>query len=144
MQEHLNNPVFRIIAEIADKKNLSAYVIGGYVRDLFLQRPSTDIDVLVIGSGIELATEAAAHLGRLKVSVFKSFGTAMFKHRNIEYEFVGARKESYQRHSRKPIVEDGSLEDDQNRRDFTINAMAIRSEERRVGKEWRHRWATER
>ena len=125
MQEHLNNPVFRIIAEIADIKNLSAYVIGGYVRDLFLQRPSTDIDVLVIGSGIELATEAAAHLGRLKVSVFKSFGTAMFKHRNIEYEFVGARKESYQRHSRKPIVEDGSLEDDQNRRDFTINAMAI-------------------
>ncbi|WP_088654034.1 CCA tRNA nucleotidyltransferase [Geofilum rhodophaeum] len=125
MQEHLNNPVFKIIAEIADKNNLSAYVIGGYVRDLFLKRPSTDIDILVIGSGIELATEVAAQLGRLKVSVFKSFGTAMFKYRNIEYEFVGARKESYQRHSRKPIVEDGSLEDDQNRRDFTINAMAI-------------------
>jgi poly(A) polymerase len=125
MQEHLQHPVFKTISEVSDLEGLKTFVIGGFVRDLFLERPTTDIDILVIGSGIDIAQKVAARLGKLKVSVFKSFGTAMFKYRNMEVEFVGARKESYNRDSRKPIVEDGTLEDDQNRRDFTINAMAI-------------------
>jgi poly(A) polymerase len=125
MQEHLQHPVFKTISEISDLEGVKTFVIGGFVRDLFLDRPTTDIDVLVIGSGIDIAQKVAARLGKLKVSVFKSFGTAMFKYRKMEIEFVGARKESYNRDSRKPIVEDGTLEDDQNRRDFTINAMAI-------------------
>lgn len=125
MQEHLQHPVFKTISEVSELEGLKTFVIGGFVRDLFLERPTTDIDILVIGSGIDIAQKVAARLGKLKVSVFKSFGTAMFKYRNMEIEFVGARKESYNRDSRKPIVEDGTLEDDQNRRDFTINAMAI-------------------
>nr|WP_152733304.1 HD domain-containing protein [Marinifilum sp. N1E240] len=104
---------------------MESYVIGGFVRDIFLQRGSKDIDVVVIGSGIELAQKVAAKAGKPKVSIFKNFGTAMLKFKDIEVEFVGARRESYNRDSRNPIVEDGSLEDDQKRRDFTINALAL-------------------
>jgi tRNA nucleotidyltransferase/poly(A) polymerase len=117
--------VLNAISGIISEKNQKAFIIGGFVRDYFLQRPSKDIDIVVEGSGIELATQVAKKIGNPKVSVFKNFGTAMFKYGDIEFEFVGARKESYQRNSRKPIVEEGSLEDDQNRRDFTINAMAV-------------------
>lgn len=133
MQEHLKHPVFKTISEIADREGLETYVIGGFVRDIFLKRNTTDIDIVVIGSGINLASKVAARLGNLKVSVFKSFGTAMFRFRDTEIEFVGARKESYNRDSRKPIVEDGTLEDDQNRRDFTINALAISLNKRNYG-----------
>ncbi len=126
MKYSLNHPIFRKISECADKLNLPCFVIGGFVRDLILQRESNDIDVVVLGSGIEMATELKNRLGKgTYLSVFKNFGTAQIKHKDIEIEFVGARKESYRRESRKPIVEDGTLEDDQNRRDFTINAMAI-------------------
>lgn len=134
MKEYLQSPVFRKISQIADRNNEEAYVIGGFVRDLFLKRPTTDIDVVVVGSGIDLAREVAKELGGLKVSVFKNFGTAMFKYRGMDIEFVGARKESYQRDSRKPIVENGSLEDDQNRRDFTINALALSLNEKSFGR----------
>ncbi|HLP04263.1 MAG TPA: HD domain-containing protein [Paludibacter sp.] len=126
MQQYLQDKIFQIISEAADEKQQECYVIGGYVRDIFLQRPSKDIDVVVVGSGIELAERVARKLGhKAKLAVFKSFGTAQVKLKGLEVEFVGARKESYQRDSRKPIVEDGTLEDDQNRRDFTINALAI-------------------
>ncbi|MBS2099917.1 HD domain-containing protein [Carboxylicivirga linearis] len=125
MEKLLKNPVFHTIRDISDEMGLRSYVIGGFVRDIFLDRPSKDIDVVVIGSGIELAESVAKKLGGLKLSVFKNFGTAMLKYRDLEVEFVGARKESYQRHSRKPIVENGTLEDDQNRRDFSINALAL-------------------
>ena len=126
MNYSLNHPIFRKISECADKLNLPCFVIGGFVRDLILQRESNDIDVVVLGSGIKMATELKNTLGKgTYLSVFKNFGTAQIKHKDIEIEFVGARKESYRRESRKPIVEDGTLEDDQNRRDFTINAMAI-------------------
>jgi poly(A) polymerase len=126
MKQHLHLPIFQLISEVADKNNKECYVIGGFVRDLFLHRPSKDIDIVVVGSGIELATEIAVRLGKKNsLSVFKNFGTAQIKHNDLEIEFVGARKESYMRDSRKPIVEDGTLEDDQNRRDFTINALAI-------------------
>lgn len=126
MKEHLDQEIFQIISDIADQHQQTCYVIGGYVRDIFLQRPSTDIDIVVVGSGIELATRVSAALGRkANLVVFKNFGTAQIKYKDLEVEFVGARKESYRRDSRKPIVEDGSLEDDQNRRDFTINALAI-------------------
>ncbi len=122
----LKNRIFDHISEVADNMNLETYVIGGYVRDLFLKRPSKDIDIVTIGSGIELAKAVAASLKPSpKVNVFKNFGTAMLKYKDLEIEFVGARKESYQRNSRKPIVEDGTLSDDQNRRDFTINALAL-------------------
>ncbi len=121
----LEGTVFKAVKEIAQSENIETYVIGGYVRDLILGKPSKDIDIVVRGSGIEMAEKVAAKLGNLKVSVFKNFGTAMFKFRDEEVEFVGARKESYQRNSRKPIVEDGTIEDDQNRRDFTINALAL-------------------
>ena len=125
MKKHLEHPVFHTIRDIASELNRETYVIGGFVRDLYLERPSKDIDIVTIGSGIELAEKVAKKLGNLKLTVFKNFGTAMFKYRDLEVEFVGARKESYQRHSRKPIVENGTLEDDQNRRDFTINALAL-------------------
>ena len=126
MEIHLKDPIFKVISEVADKSNLETYVIGGFVRDLILERPSPDIDIVTIGSGIELAQKVAKSLKPSPaVSVFKNFGTAMLKHGELEIEFVGARRESYQRESRNPIVEDGTLEDDQNRRDFTINAMAI-------------------
>jgi poly(A) polymerase len=125
MKQHLKSPVFRAISEIADDCDKEAYVIGGFVRDIILNRPTTDIDVVVVGSGIELAQKVAKKLGGLKISVFRNFGTAMFKYRGLDVEFVGARKESYQQDSRKPVVENGTLEDDQNRRDFTINALAL-------------------
>ena len=124
MKQHLNNPLFKKLSRLADECGADTYVIGGFVRDIFLKRPSKDIDILVIGNGIQFAEKAAAEL-RTNVSVFKSFGTAMLRYKDLEVEFVGARKESYRSDSRKPIVEDGTLEDDQQRRDFTINAMAI-------------------
>ena len=124
----LNDKIFEILSAVVTAENVQAYVIGGWVRDCLLKRnhPEKDIDIVVIGSGIEIARKAAKkiHPG-IKVSVFKNFGTAMFKSGDYEIEFVGARKESYDRGSRKPVVEDGSLEDDQKRRDFTINALAI-------------------
>ena len=125
MQLPLKHPIFKILSRIAAEKGIEAYVIGGYVRDLLLQRPSQDIDIVVHGSGIELAETAARRLGNLRVSVFKNFGTAMFRYKGMEIEFVGARKESYRANSRKPIVEEGTIDDDQKRRDFTINALAI-------------------
>lgn len=126
MKEHLQDKIFQLISETADANNKPCYVIGGFVRDIFLHRPSKDIDVVVLGSGIELAGQVAAKLGKkASLTVFKNFGTAQIKYKDLEIEFVGARKESYRSDSRKPIVEDGTLEDDQNRRDFTINALAI-------------------
>lgn len=125
-QSHLSSPSFRLVSEAADELGLEAYVIGGYVRDIFLNRPSKDIDIVAVGSGIELAKAVARKLGkRATLSVFKNFGTAQVKAGDLELEFVGARRESYSHDSRKPIVEDGTLEDDQNRRDFTINALAL-------------------
>lgn len=126
MQNCLQHPVFKIISEIAILNNLEVYVIGGFVRDALLNRPSKDIDIVVIGNGIDLAKTVAEKIGNdTQVTVFKNFGTAMLKHHDYEIEFVGARKESYRRDSRKPIVENGTLQDDQERRDFTINALAI-------------------
>lgn len=122
--QYVSSDVFKIISEVAHEEGLRCFVIGGYVRDCFLGRASNDIDVVVEGSGIALAQALGRRLGK-KVSVFKNFGTAMLRYKGIELEFVGARKESYSRDSRKPIVEDGTLEDDQLRRDFTINAMAF-------------------
>jgi tRNA nucleotidyltransferase/poly(A) polymerase len=130
----LDQEIFHQIGQVADQMGIECYVVGGYVRDIFLERPSNDIDVVVVGSGIVLAEEVKRRLGRkAHLSVFRNFGTAQVKayisksdeREELELEFVGARRESYSRDSRKPIVEDGSLEDDQNRRDFTINAMAI-------------------
>lgn len=122
----LDKDIFHKISSAADSLNLECYVVGGYVRDLFLERPSNDIDVVVVGSGIKLADALKKELGRkAKLSVFRNFGTAQVKYRDLEVEFVGARKESYTHDSRKPVVEDGTLEDDQNRRDFTINALAV-------------------
>ncbi|WP_225901995.1 CCA tRNA nucleotidyltransferase [Zobellia barbeyronii] len=123
----LSNPIFKIVSQAADELGVDCYVIGGFVRDYLLERGThKDIDIVAIGSGIELAKKVASLLkGKPKVSVFKNFGTAMLRHDDIELEFVGARKESYHRDSRKPVVEDGTLSDDQNRRDFTINALAI-------------------
>lgn len=128
----LNKRIFSIIAREAHDSNVRAYVIGGYVRDCFLKRKSKDIDIVVEGSGIELAERVAKKLG-VKVSVFRNFGTAMLRSRDIEVEFVGARKESYRLDSRKPIVEDGTLADDQLRRDFTINALAFSLQEEDFG-----------
>ena len=126
LKEHFSDKIFSIISETADELGLECYVVGGYVRDIFLKRHSKDIDVVVVGSGIEIAQALGKKLGKgANVSVFKNFGTAQVKFRDIEVEFVGARKESYSHDSRKPIVENGTLEDDQNRRDFTINAMAV-------------------
>lgn len=123
--EYLTHPVFKVASQVVTEGNLEAYVIGGFVRDLILERPSKDIDIVVVGNGMELAKACAEKLRVKKVSYFKNFGTAQFKYKDLEVEFVGARKESYNRNSRKPIVEDGTLEDDQNRRDFTINALAL-------------------
>ena len=125
MEEYLNHPVFKTVSDICQKLGCEAYTIGGFVRDIFLQRKNSDIDIVVMGNGIEIAEQTAKKMGGFKVSVFKAFGTAMFRYGNTEIEFVGARKESYSRNSRKPVVECGTLEDDQNRRDFTINALAI-------------------
>jgi poly(A) polymerase len=134
MKIELDHPVFNIISHIATKEGMEAYAIGGYVRDKLLGRPSTDIDIVCVGSGIELARRTAAQLpGKPRVTVFKNFGTAMIKYGDSEIEFVGARRESYRRGSRKPIVEDGSLEDDQKRRDFTINALAISLNDKTYG-----------
>lgn len=130
----LENKVFKIITDSARELGVESYVIGGYVRDLLLERPSKDIDVVCVGSGINLAKAVANKIGdKVEVTVFKTFGTAMIKYRDWEIEFVGARKESYNRHSRKPMVEEGTLEDDQNRRDFTINALAISLNESNFG-----------
>lgn len=126
IDEHLAHPLFHLIGELADESQTETYVIGGYVRDLLLHRHSKDIDIVVVGSGIELAKKVNNKLGKKsRLSVFKNYGTAQVKFKDMEVEFVGARKESYQRNSRNPIVEDGTLEDDQNRRDFTINALAL-------------------
>jgi len=122
----LTHPVFKIISECASEMDIPAYVIGGWVRDLLLKRPCKDIDIVAIGSGIELAQRVAKKLGnKYHVNVYKNFGTAQIVYEDYDIEFVGARKESYRSESRKPIVENGTLEDDQNRRDFTINALAI-------------------
>ncbi|MFD1769701.1 CCA tRNA nucleotidyltransferase [Sphingobacterium suaedae] len=124
MRENLQHPIFQIIRDLADKEKLACYVIGGYVRDRIMQRSfKNDVDIVVIGSGIDFATKLGEVL-QTKVAVYKSFGTAMLVYDDIHVEFVGARRESYRSNSRNPIVEDGTLEDDQNRRDFTINAMA--------------------
>ncbi len=123
--EQLKHPVFKVTRDIISAEKLEAYVIGGYVRDLLLERPSKDIDIVVVGSGLALAEKVAERLRVKKVSTFKSFGTAHFRYKDLDVEFVGARKESYDRNSRKPIVEDGTLQDDQLRRDFTINALAL-------------------
>ena len=134
LKQYFREPIFEHISETADELGLECYAVGGYVRDIFLQRPSKDIDVVVVGSGIAMAQALGHRLGRgANVSVFKNFGTAQVKYRGTEVEFVGARKESYQRDSRKPIVEDGTLEDDQNRRDFTINALAVCLNKARFG-----------
>ncbi len=130
----LDRDIFHTISDAADHLGLECYVVGGYVRDLFLERPSGDIDVVVVGSGISLASELARRLGKkARLTVFRNFGTAQVKWRGTEVEFVGARKESYSHDSRKPVVEDGTLEDDQNRRDFTINAMAVCLNKARFG-----------
>lgn len=125
LAEMLDKGVFRDISAVADGMGVECYVVGGYVRDLFLERPSKDIDVVVVGSGIEVAKAFRAMHSHARLSVFRNFGTAQVKWRDTEVEFVGARRESYSHDSRKPVVEDGTLEDDQRRRDFTINALAI-------------------
>ena len=119
----LKNPIFKHITRVVDRMGVEAYVVGGYVRDYYLYRPSSDIDVVVVGSGVAVAEELGKELGA-KVTIFKTYGTAMLRWRDTEVEFVGARKESYTPESRNPLVEPGTLEDDQRRRDFTINAMA--------------------
>lgn len=134
LKEHIQHPIFKIITQAATELNVDAYVIGGFVRDIILNRPCKDIDIVAIGSGIELAERVAKLIDKnTTVKVFKNFGTAMLMYQDYEIEFVGARKESYDRGSRKPIVEDGTLEDDQNRRDFTINALAISLNEKTFG-----------
>lgn len=134
IEKHFSGQIFDIISETADSMGVECYAIGGYVRDIFLFRQSKDIDIVTVGKGIDLAEAVAKRLGKkAKLSVFKNFGTAQIKYKDIEVEFVGARKESYERGSRKPFVEDGTLEDDQNRRDFTINALAICLNKERYG-----------
>jgi poly(A) polymerase len=123
--ESLTHPVFKVVAQIVREQNLKAYVIGGWVRDLMLERPCKDIDIVVVGNGLNLANACAEKLRVKKVSLFKTYGTAQFKYKDLDIEFVGARKESYSSDSRKPSVEAGTLRDDQLRRDFTINALAL-------------------
>ena len=123
--QYLKHPVFKVASQIVTEQNLEAYVIGGFVRDLILERPSKDIDIVVIGNGLDLAKACADKLRVKKVSVFERFGTAQFVYKDLDVEFVGARKESYRSDSRKPTIENGTLQDDQNRRDFSINALAI-------------------
>ena len=126
LKAHFSREIFKQISATADELHLECYVVGGYVRDLFLERPSKDIDVVVVGSGILMAETLGKRLGRgAHVAVFRNFGTAQLKYKGTEVEFVGARRESYSHDSRKPVVEDGTLHDDQNRRDFTINALAV-------------------
>lgn len=134
LEKKFSGKIFDIISQVADKLGLECYAIGGYVRDVLLHRNSKDIDIVTVGKGIELAEAIASELGKgASLSVFRNFGTAQIKYRGTEIEFVGARKESYQRNSRKPIVEDGSLKDDQKRRDFTINALAVCLNKERYG-----------
>lgn len=134
LKEHLTDPIFQIIGKTADDLGLEVYVVGGYVRDLFLGRHSADLDFVTVGSGIELARAVSERLKKKgKLTVYANYGTAQIKHKGLELEFVGARKESYNRDSRNPIVENGTLDDDQKRRDFTINAMAICLNESRFG-----------
>jgi len=134
MREFINDKVFKVISQVSQAHTVPAYVIGGYVRDSIIGRESKDIDIVVVGSGIDIATEVAASLDKnITVTVFKNFGTAKFRYMGREIEFVGARKESYRHDSRNPIVEDGSFEDDQKRRDFTINALAISLNEKDFG-----------
>ena len=134
IKNKIDTPLFHKLTETADEMGLECYLVGGYVRDLILERPTNDIDVVVVGSGIKMAEAFSKKLGRhAHLSVFRNFGTAQVKWHGNEVEFVGARKESYQRNSRKPIVEDGTLEDDQNRRDFTINAIAVCLNAQRLG-----------
>ena len=135
MKEIIEQPIFKLIGNAADELGFDAYLIGGFVRDLYLKRESKDIDVVTVGKGISLASLIYQKLGPDSfLSVFKNFGTAQIKTPDTEIEFVGARKESYDRNSRKPIVEDGTLEDDQQRRDFTINALAIGLSKNNFGK----------
>ena len=135
LKQHIQHPIFSIVSQAADELAYETYVIGGFVRDVILERTQpTDIDFVCVGSGIELANKVSELVGNdTKVQVFKNFGTAMLRYQDLELEFVGARKESYRSDSRKPIVEDGTLEDDQNRRDFTINALAIRLNKEHFG-----------
>lgn len=134
IRQKFTGEIFDTVSRVADEMNLECYAIGGYVRDIFLHRPSKDIDIVTVGKGIELAGAVKKALGKkAKLSIFKNFGTAQIKYKDTDIEFVGARKESYERNSRKPVVEDGTLEDDQNRRDFTINALAICLNRNRFG-----------
>ena len=135
LKQHIQHPIFSIVSQAADELAYESYVIGGFVRDVILERTQPkDIDFVCVGSGIELANKVSELVGNdTKVQVFKNFGTAMLRYQDLELEFVGARKESYRSDSRKPIVEDGTLEDDQNRRDFTINALAIRLNKEHFG-----------
>jgi poly(A) polymerase len=134
MEKHLQIPVFKVVSDLTEEKGQPCFVIGGFVRDILLNRPTKDIDIVVLGSGIELAQKVAKAMGNKPVNVYKNFGTALVNLPGYDVEFVGARKESYRRESRKPIVEDGTLEEDQNRRDFTINALAISLNKKDWGK----------
>ena len=125
--------IFTIVGQTADELGLECYLIGGYVRDLLLHRPSKDMDFVVVGSGIDMAKAVAKKLIHAHLAVFRTYGTAQVKNHKYELEFVGARKESYRHESRNPIVEDGTIEDDQNRRDFTVNALAVCLNKERFG-----------
>jgi poly(A) polymerase len=134
LKQSIQDNIFKQVALVAEQEKVLAYVIGGYVRDLLLKRPSKDVDIVVAGNGIDIARKIAKEIGGLKVAVYENFGTAMFHYGDMDIEFVGARKESYQRNSRNPVVEQGTLEDDQLRRDFTINTLAISLNKEDYGK----------